>query len=298
MKHLRTLEYISSISRTGSIRRTAEQMNITPSALTRKIQDFEAELGAPVFERLPQGMRLNAAGELLVRHIRSQFADFERLRSQIADLTGVRRGHVAIACSQAFMDHLLPEEIAAYRRQFPLVSFGVQTRDHAQGIQSLVSFEADLALLVNPPAAAEMTVLMSGSYPLCAVMNRDHPLAGSDPVRLRECLQYPVAMPDRSLAIRHVLDAAFLRSQVAADVAIESGSIEFLRNFTLREQVISFHVALAGQLGEGLCLRPLEPKDVPLLALVLGYARGRSLPIAASKFAEQLSRRLAADSAG
>jgi DNA-binding transcriptional LysR family regulator len=293
MKHLRTLEYIASISSTGSIRRTAEQMNITPSALTRKIQDFEQELGAPVFERLPQGMRLNAAGELLVRHIRSQISDFERLKSQISDLTGVRRGHVAIACSQGFLDHILPEEIAAYRARFPLVSFSVQMRDHAQGLESLASFEADLALLLNPPPSQDMTVLLSSQHPLCAVLRRDHPLAGDGPIRLRECLEYPLAMPDKSLAIRHVLDAALVRNHQAASIAIESGSLEFLRSYVLREDVISFQIALGAPLHQNLHLRAIDQKDIPAIPFVLGYARGRSLPIAAAKFAEQISRSLA-----
>ena len=71
MRHLRTLGLISDVARSGSIRRTAERLNITPSALTRQIQDFEQELGTPIFERLPHGMRLNTAGELVVRHART-----------------------------------------------------------------------------------------------------------------------------------------------------------------------------------------------------------------------------------
>ncbi|MET0745224.1 MAG: LysR family transcriptional regulator, partial [Microvirga sp.] len=102
MKHLRTLICITDVARSGSVRKSAERLNLTPSALTRKIQAFEEELGTPIFERLAHGMRLNAAGELLVRHLRNQVSDFERVRSQIADLSGVRRGHVAVACSQAF----------------------------------------------------------------------------------------------------------------------------------------------------------------------------------------------------
>ena len=103
MKHLRTVTYVAEVARAGSIRRAAERLNLTPSALTRQIQDLEYELGTPIFERLPQGMRLNAAGELFARHIRDQAADLDRVRSQIADLSGVRRGHVALACSQAFV---------------------------------------------------------------------------------------------------------------------------------------------------------------------------------------------------
>ena len=70
MKHLRTLRYIAAVAKAGSIRKTAEQVNITASALNRKIQDFERELGTEIFDRLAGGVQPNAAGELVLRYIR------------------------------------------------------------------------------------------------------------------------------------------------------------------------------------------------------------------------------------
>jgi DNA-binding transcriptional LysR family regulator len=291
MKHLKTLEFIRDVGASGSIRGTAERMNITPSALTRKIQDFEQELGVPVFERLPHGMRLNAAGELLIQHIRAQSADFERLRSQIADLSGARRGHVTLACSQAFVDHVLPGEIEAYRAQFPAVTFLALARDHARGVQSLLEFEADLALLAHPPVTAEMKILHQSRQPLCALMHADHPLAGDTPVRLRDCFRFPVAMPDHSLAIRHILDAARGRFSQPMDLRVESGSLEFLRNYVLRERLVSFQVSI-GIPSEtpNLHWRPIDERDIAPVEIVLGQLRGRRLSVAAAKFVDQLSR--------
>ncbi len=290
-KHLRTLKYIADVGTSGSVRRTAERLNITPSALTRKIQGFEHELGVPVFERLPHGMRLNAAGELLIRYIRDQASDFERLKSQIADLSGVRRGHVIIACSQAFLDSVLPSEVAAYRAQFPLVTFFVQVRDHALGVTALREFEADLALLINPPPVPDMQVLLSGRQPLCALMRSDHPLAGEGPLRLRDCFAYPVAMPDRSLAIRHLLDAALTRKPQRMNMQIESSSLEFLRNYALREHLLSFQISFGiPPQVPGLHSRPLSERDMAPINIVLGQLRGRTLPVAAAKFVDQLSK--------
>lgn len=292
MKHLKTLAYISDVARSGSVRRSADRLNVTPSALTRKIQDFEQEIGTPVFERLPQGMRLNAAGELLVRHIRAQTADFERLQSQIADLSGLRRGHVTIASSQAFVDQVLPLEIATYRKQFPYVTFAVEVRDHAQGVASLAAFETELALLLAPPPASDMRVLLSGRQPLCAMMRADHPLAeGQGSVRLRDCFRHPVAMPDNSLAVRHLLDAALARKPQQIDMRLESGSIEFLRNYVLAEHLLSFQIAVGiPPSAPGLLARPIDPRDITPVEVVLGQSRGRTLTVAAAKFVDQLSK--------
>ncbi len=231
MKHLRTLSYIADVVRSGSVRRTAERLNITPSALTRQIQDFEQELGTPIFERRAQGMRLNPAGELVIRYIRDQTSDLEEMRSRIADLQGVRRGHVAIASSQAFVDHVVPDEINTYRRQHGQVSFDVVVRDHAQAVKALLDYEVDLALILQPPPASELRILFAYQLPLCAMMSAGQcgAVAEAGPVRLRECLTYPIAMPDHSLAVRHLLDAALVRASLSAEIVVGSASLEFLR---------------------------------------------------------------------
>ncbi|MBN3754778.1 LysR family transcriptional regulator [Paraburkholderia sp. Tr-20389] len=294
MRHLQIYRFIAEVARRGSIRKAADHLHITPSALTRKIQDFEEELGTAVFERLPQGMRLNAAGELLLRHIRDQSADFERLHAQLSDLAGVRRGHVTLACSQAFVDSVLPDEIAKYRSQYPQVTFSLDVRDNVLGIRALANYEADLALLIDPPPSADVQELLIKHQPLCAVVGRSHPLARLESVRLRECLRHPVAMPSQSLAIRTLLDEASWRLQLQAEQAVESDSLEFLRGFVVRESVITFlPLSAVPQADERICGVPISTLDIDHLRVVLGQLKGRTLSIAAEKFADQLSSQLA-----
>ena len=140
MRYLKTFELIEAVVRAGSIRKAAEDTNLTASALNRRIQGFEQEFGWPIFERLPRGMRLNPAGELLMQHIRLQRTDLARVQSQVADLSGVRRGHISIACSQALVPYFLPEQIAIYRAEHPGVTFSINVRDRAQAERDLASY--------------------------------------------------------------------------------------------------------------------------------------------------------------
>ena len=292
MKHLRTLAYVAEVARAGSIRRAASRLNLTPSALTRHVQDVEHELGTPIFERLPQGMRLNAAGELLIRHIRDQIADLERVRSQIADLSGVRRGHVALACSQAFTIRVVPDEVGTYRGRFPQVSFTVQVRDYARAAAALVALEADLALVLQPPPSAELQLYV-GQQPVHALMRAGHPLAtGTGPVRLRDCLAHPLALPDHSLAIRHHIEYALARRGMEIGSVVESGSLEFLRILALREDLVSFQVSSGIPDDPGLRSRQIDPRALGPMTIVLAQLRGRLLSIAAAKFADQLTATL------
>ena len=157
MKHLRILRYVDEVARTGSIRKAADQLNVTASAVNRRIMDLEEELGAQLFERRPRGVRLTAAGEVFVHYLREQDGGVERMKSQIEDLRGLRRGTVRIACSQALALDFLPREIAAFRARHPMVSFGVSVLDHEQAMTALADYEVDLVLVFRPPFPPQLS---------------------------------------------------------------------------------------------------------------------------------------------
>src|SRR5215468_10313842 len=186
MRHLRFLRYIDEVARAGSIRKAAEQLHVTASAVNRRVMDIEDELGAPLFERRARSVRLTAAGELFVRYIREQSGDVERMKSQIEDLKGLRRGTVRIACSQALALDFLPRQVAKYRAKFPLVQFYVKVFDHERAMAALAAYEVDLVLVFRPPFLANFQPLMSLRQRLVALMAADHPLAARKKIRLSD----------------------------------------------------------------------------------------------------------------
>lgn len=296
MRHLTALRYVDVVAKAGSIRKAAETLSITSTALNRRILALEEELGVPIFERLPRGVRLSTAGELLVHHIRNQASETEKLKSQIADLMGERRGHVAIACSQALLPYFIPEQIAAYRREHPAVTFGVHLRDRAAAEQSLVDHSADIALVFEPVRLSDVQVLSTVPQRVFAVMGTTHPLAALETLRLSDCARFPVGFPLAPYGVRHLLDLALMRSSVTLSSVIESDSFEFLRHYPAQENIITFQIPIglpldAGQ--ENLVARPLDTRDVPAGVLYLCQLRGRALPVAAAKFAGQLEKSLA-----
>ena len=108
MRFMTSLHFIDAVAREKSIRKAAEKLAITSTALNRRILQIEDEIGQPLFERLASGVRLNTAGELFVQYIRKQTADLARVQSQIADLSGIRRGHVTISSGPQALQHFLP----------------------------------------------------------------------------------------------------------------------------------------------------------------------------------------------
>lgn len=294
IKYLKTFDLIESVVRTGSIRRAAEESNLTASALIRRIQGFEDEFGCPIFERLPRGMRLNPAGELLIQHIRAQRSDLARVQAQVADLAGERRGHVSIACSQALLPYFLPNQIAVYRQGHPGVTFSVNVRDRVQAERDLTTYHSDLALVFEPVHMVDFEVLYELPQQVHAVFRADSPLAAKREVRLRDCLQGRYVLPSASYGVRHLLNIGAARRRIVLDPVVETESFELIRHYVIEEDTIGFQIpiGLSDHRQNGLAHRPIAEKDVPAGRLLLGQMRGRALPVAPAKFARQLEAQL------
>jgi DNA-binding transcriptional LysR family regulator len=295
MKHLRVLNYVDEVARSGSIRKAADRLNVTASAVNRRIADLEDELGAALFDRQPRGVRLTAAGEVFLHYLRGQNGEVERMKSHIEDLKGLRRGTVRIACSQALALDFLPRQIAEFRKSYPLVSFDVQVADHEWAMAALAAYEVDLVIVFRPPLLANFQPLMTLEQRLVAVMARNHPLASRRMLRLSDCAAYPVALPARSIGGRQLLDEVSARSRVTFKIAAESNSFEMLRGLVVNAGLISFQIAI-GTLPAGnklgVVAREIDGRDVPRGNLVFGRLRGRALPVATAVFVERFTRAL------
>lgn len=294
MRHLYSLRIIEAVARAGSMRRAAEDMNITASALNRRVRRFEEEFGAELFERLPGGVRLNPAGELLLHHYRATLSDLARVQGQVADLAGERRGHVSIACSQALLPYFLPAQIAAYRAAHSGVTFGVKVRDRAEAERELATYASDLALVFEPVHLVDFDVIQIVPQPVVAVMAADHPLAGRTELRLRDCLDAPHVAPAPRFGVRHLLDVAARGGSRRVAPIVETESFELIRHYVLHERAVGFQIpiGLRDPGDSALVFRPIVARDLPAGNLILGQMRGRSLPVASARFARQLAAAL------
>lgn len=131
----------------------------------------------------------------------------------------------------------------------------------------------DLALVFEPVKMSDFHELLRARQPIYAIMNADHPLALTEDLRLSDCIEYPVALPNMSYGVRHLLDMALSRTQRSFDVAIESDSFEYLRHHVLNEALISFQIPVGVPVDSealGLVACRIKEHDVPSGVLYLG----------------------------
>ena len=71
------------VARRGSIRKAAESLHLTAAAVHQQILNLEAQVGTPLFDRLPRGMQLTSAGEIMVAAVRRSQRDFDSALLQL-----------------------------------------------------------------------------------------------------------------------------------------------------------------------------------------------------------------------
>jgi DNA-binding transcriptional LysR family regulator len=226
--HAAVLTYFDTVVRLGSIRKAADRLNVASSAINRQILKLENYLGTPLFERLPRGMRLTSAGEVLIRHIRDTLREFDLVRAEIAELSGLRKGMVVIAAVEGVTADFLPRIISRFHKNYPGISFTVNIVDSVQVLSMLRSNDADIGLVFNPPARSGVKLVTSIPLKIGAIMAPNHPLAKRTTLRLSECQTYPLILPDITHPNRDWLNSLLKNPTVGSHPAAVSNSFHLM----------------------------------------------------------------------
>lgn len=296
MLHSRLLRYLDEVVRSGSIRRAAEKLNVASSSINRQIIELEAELGTPLFERLPRRLRLTSAGEILITHIRQTLRDHERARFRIAELGGVGRGTVRIATMNGLASGLLPHLCRDFVRRFPGVRFEVKSLLAPQIVAAVAEGEVSFGLGYNLEPRANMRVVQSFTAQLGVVAAASHPLAQHSSLRLADLADQRVVHADAALTIRSIIDQACRRAGVDLRPAYQTNSVQMMKFMVNEGGALAFLSApdVDAEVEEGsLVFIPLHDRLAPNPLRLIERATGSENPTAAV-FMDQLQAKLGA----
>ena len=299
--HAAVLRYFEAVAEEGSIRRASERLRISASAVNRQILKLEDHLGAPLFERRPDGMRLTDAGRLVLRHAKATLHDFARLRGDIDSLRGIVSGDVTIATLDSPAVHFLPEAVARFVSAHPAVQIRVTACDPVEAIHAVSQGAADLGLTFSPAWRRGVTVLGDIACPMCVIVRPDHELASRASVSLDECGACRLIYHDPPDAMQPFVGdemEAFKRTHKPVAV---SNTQAVVKRLLLRGVGISFYTRLGFSeelAGGSLVAVPLEGERMSALRLCLIAPSERMATVAGHAMAEHLRNALASFGAG
>ena len=244
---LRSIEYFLQIADEGSITRTAQKVGVTQPALTRHVQQLEAELGTPLLLRLPRGVRLTTAGRDFLEYARRIVLEVARAREHVHGVAETPRGRVVIGTSPTLAPLLLPGCIARTRQQCPLIALRVMEGFSPQLLDALLTGRLDVAVMTNPTRSRALSLTPLFSEPL-VVLAPPGARGTTRPFSVVELSRTPIIV---SAGMRAVIDEQLASFGAQLRIEAQVDSVEAIRRLvvagggTTVMPVSAFHAEIA-----------------------------------------------------
>jgi DNA-binding transcriptional LysR family regulator len=286
------IRYFDKVAKLGSVREAADVLHVAPSAISRQLVKLEEQMEADLFEPDGRGIRLTQAGRILASHASRMLDSLDHAKSQIDDLQGLRRGHVHVWTAEGHVSDLVLPAIAEFRHRYPAVTHELSIASSDRIIRALLDDNADIGVVFNPPEHADLRIIAKVSAALLAIGHPQHPALQTAHLSLRELAEHPLALPEGSFGLRHMIDAAAKASRVTLAPVLVTDSIEAMRAFARTGAGLTVlpRLAVAGDLRRRtLRAMPLGDSSLRKGTTAVLVRQARLLPIAAVEFAKQLS---------
>jgi DNA-binding transcriptional LysR family regulator len=139
------IRYFLAVARGGSVRAAAERLGVNHATVLRRIARLEERLGAQMFEKLPSGYRLTAAGEEGLELAGQMEASSHQLETRVFGRDQSVRGLLRVTMAPPLATHLLMSDLADFARRHPDIEMEILSSGE---LANLTNREADVAIRV------------------------------------------------------------------------------------------------------------------------------------------------------
>lgn len=289
---LNDLQAFRAVVQTGSFRRAADAVQITQSALSRRIEKLESALGVKLFERTTRSVSLTNVGRAFLPQVERLLDDLDLALLSIGDGGGLRSGTLTIACVPSAAYYFMPHAIRLFHARFPKIKVRLMDVSANEVSAAVASGDADFGVSFTGNLAPEIefSALMEERYVIAC--RKDHPIASRDAVSWIQAYEYDYIALDKTSGNRLVLDRALAGVDVKKDSICEARHVTTLLGLIEAGLGVAAVPSIAMPISSHQILTavPLvEPEVVRLVGIL--KRRGRTLTPAALEL-EQLIREL------
>ena len=170
------------------------------------------------------------------------------------------------------------------------MDFSIGVADLVEAEQALLDYDVDLAVLFSALPTKSFKTIARVEQSVFAIMAPGHPLADFEKLNLSQCVEFPLALHDSSFSVGQFLEAQAHSSRLSLKATINSNSFILLQNYIMSSDAVGFEIGIGLDESDldGLIKKPLALNKVNTISVQLVQLRGRTLSVAAAKFAEQI----------
>jgi DNA-binding transcriptional LysR family regulator len=185
---LRHLRYFVAIGEEENYRRAAQRLHVAQTALSTQIQDLEAELGFKLFDRLPRGVKLSAAGRLFLEDARRILQQVSEAAARAARVARGQSGTLRVGFTEnASWRGVVPQSLRRFRERQADAELQLTPATSLEQIEALRSGRLDAGFVFNMPTAdAELDHIPVALQHVELAVPKGHPLIRLKKLRLRD----------------------------------------------------------------------------------------------------------------
>ncbi len=283
---LRHIEVFHAVYTTGTVSNAAKRLNVSQPSISKVLHHAEDQLGYPLFERVKGKLIPTNEAHALFGEVHKVYRQMRTLQAKSRNLRGGKSGHVRIAVMPALGLNILPLTIANFRRQYPEVTFDVQTRHYDDLVKSLNEHEDDIGLAFNPPQTEGIQEYDFGSGEFVCICNEGDFGKEGRKIRLEELEGKDVIGIKDSGPLAEILYSSLV------DRGIDLESVVTVQTYYIAKNIVGYGggVAIVDQvtaLSEGPGNIEIRELDPPIRYSVKGlYLENSPLSAACRNFLE------------
>lgn len=267
-----------------NFRRTAERLHIDQSALTRRIQKFEAILGFPVFERTTREVSLTPPGQILFEGATSLLQDYANTVEAARLVASGKTGRLRIAYMAFAATELMPRAVSRFRDTNPEIDVTVRyIRTQGQRL-ALANDEIDVGYMIGPFEHSEFKSVTVANEPLHAVIPSNHPLQRNTSVTPGDLAGHRIVIGDQVEweAYRRRLDELFSANGVTLNFEFEASNTLALMGFVSAGFGVTIYPESQLEfIGSMVQSRPIDHPEFTVETVLVRKRTNRTKPVLA-----------------
>lgn len=225
---MRQLRVFESAARHLSVTRAAEELHLTPPAVSIQIRLLEGHANAELFERLGRRLRLTEAGAEALARTREILGLVRDAEEAIAGLVSLEQGLLDVGVINAG-DYFFPWLLAAFRDEHPRIRVRLSVGNREELLARLEGHAVDLAVMSHAPTQAEFAAEAFAPHPHVIVCAPGHALARKRSVPLEVVAREPLITREPGSATHLAMQQAFGEARIVPRIEMEIGSNETIK---------------------------------------------------------------------
>jgi DNA-binding transcriptional LysR family regulator len=224
----RQLRVFNEVARHLSFVRAAENLHLTPPAVTMQVKELEGHVGMPLFDRKGKQVSLTTTGEYMLVYARKILATVKDAEDAAARLQRAETGVLTIgfvSTAKYFLMRLLAE----FRTLHPGVDIQISIGNRDQLVGMLQNSEVDIAVMGRPPKELQTRAEPFAAHPHVFVSAVDHPLAHRDHLRVEDLRPFDFIVREKGAGTRAAMEKFFEDTHVEPRMKIELHSNEIIK---------------------------------------------------------------------